>query len=191
MLWVGVAIIVFANVLAITFTAFVKGYGAKKGENWATHEDIQKLVDQVRAVTAATEEIKAQISSEQREWNLKKEVLFEAVRDMGTLQHAAWKFASRSAMSRRNPENENIMRSMNEAMVDLNIAISAFWKSHTLIDITFGEDVSKGFADLGAKLDSLGRLKSTEADQIVERIQDIRDFLRRLASLIRKDILAK
>jgi hypothetical protein len=190
MFWTGLTIVVFVNVAAITFTAFFKGYGAKKGENLATHEDIQKLVDQVRAVTAATEEIKAQVSSEQREWELKKEVLFEAVRDMATLQHAAWRVASLSAVARRNPNSENAIRSRLEAATELNVAISAFWKSHTLIDITFGADVSGGFGALGAKLDALGRTPATETEEIEEKIKEITGLLEGLSVLIRKDILA-
>jgi hypothetical protein len=37
------------SVLAALFVGgFLKSYFSKKGENLATHEDIQKLVDQVR-----------------------------------------------------------------------------------------------------------------------------------------------
>jgi hypothetical protein len=59
------------NLLALGLTtlvsAFVGSYLAsylkKKGENLATHEDIDKLVDQVRAVTTATKEIEERIES--------------------------------------------------------------------------------------------------------------------------------
>jgi len=56
----------------------------KKGENRAIHEDIEKLVDQVRAVTTTTKEIEAKISGEvwdrQKRWELKRDVLFEATK---------------------------------------------------------------------------------------------------------------
>ena len=42
--------------------AFIGSYLKKKGENLATHEDINKLVDQVKSVTQATKEIEAKIS---------------------------------------------------------------------------------------------------------------------------------
>jgi hypothetical protein len=45
-------------------------YLKKKGENLATHEDIGKLIDQVRAVTITTKEIEASISD--RSWNRQK-----------------------------------------------------------------------------------------------------------------------
>lgn len=44
--------------------AHIGAYLKKKGENLATHEDIDKLVDQVRAVTQTTKEIEAKISDE-------------------------------------------------------------------------------------------------------------------------------
>lgn len=64
-------------------------YFKKKGENYATHEDINKLVDQVKAVTAATKEIEARISTEvwnrQRRWELKRDVLLDAMKRLGAL----------------------------------------------------------------------------------------------------------
>jgi hypothetical protein len=78
------------NLLALGLTtlvsAFVGSYLAsylkKKGENLATHEDIDKLVDQVRAVTTATKEIEERIESsiwsKQRHWELWASQVFEA-----------------------------------------------------------------------------------------------------------------
>src|SRR6266852_1966802 len=64
--------------------AYFGAYLKKKGENLATHEDIDKLVDQVRAVTQTTKEIEAKISSDvwtmQKQWEMKQEVLFDAAK---------------------------------------------------------------------------------------------------------------
>jgi hypothetical protein len=73
--------------LTTLVSAFVGSYLAaylkKKGENLATHEDISKLVDQVRAVTTATSEIEAKISDtvwdRQKRWELKRDVLIDIV----------------------------------------------------------------------------------------------------------------
>ena len=58
---------------------FVNTYMNKKGENLATHEDIDKLVDQVRAVTQTAKEIETKISSDlwdrQKQWELKRDIL--------------------------------------------------------------------------------------------------------------------
>ena len=61
----------------------------EKGENLATHEDIDKLVEQVSAVTKTTKEIEAKISDEvwdrQRKWELKRDVLLDAMKKLGVL----------------------------------------------------------------------------------------------------------
>jgi hypothetical protein len=63
-----------------------------KGENLATHEDIDKLVDQVKVVTATTEQIKTEISdaawNRQKRWELKREVLFEAAKRITEVDEA-------------------------------------------------------------------------------------------------------
>jgi hypothetical protein len=59
--------------IGVWFAAYFGSYFHKKGENFATHEDIDKLVDQVRAVTTTTKQIEAKISNEvwdrQKQWN--------------------------------------------------------------------------------------------------------------------------
>jgi hypothetical protein len=70
--------------------AYLGAYLKKKGENLATHEDLQKLVDQMAAITKATKEIEAQISdavwNRQRRWDAKKEAVFEAIKALGEVE---------------------------------------------------------------------------------------------------------
>jgi hypothetical protein len=70
------------TVLAGLFGGYFGAYMAKKGENKAIHEDIEKLVDQVRAVTRTTEEIKASISTEAWKRDLKKEACYELIKQL-------------------------------------------------------------------------------------------------------------
>jgi hypothetical protein len=69
--------------------AYLGSYLKKKGENLATHEDVQQLVRQVSAVTQATKEIEAKISTEvwqrQRAWEIKRDTLFEVVRQLAAV----------------------------------------------------------------------------------------------------------
>jgi hypothetical protein len=46
----------------------ISSYLKKKGENLATHEDVDKLVKQVSAVTAATKQIEANITRASRDF---------------------------------------------------------------------------------------------------------------------------
>jgi hypothetical protein len=70
--------------------SYLASYLRKKGENLATHEDLDKLVDQVRAVTTTTKEIEAQISTDvwarQKRWEMKRDVLFEATKLLGRVE---------------------------------------------------------------------------------------------------------
>jgi hypothetical protein len=72
--------------------SYLGAYMKKKGENRAIHEDINKLVDQVRAVTAATKQIEAEISSgvwdKQKRWEMKRDVLFETTKRIAALYDA-------------------------------------------------------------------------------------------------------
>lgn len=69
--------------------AYFGSYLKRKGENVATHEDIDKLVAQVAAVTKTTKEIEAKISTEvwdrQKQWEIKKEAVFEVLKAAGSL----------------------------------------------------------------------------------------------------------
>jgi hypothetical protein len=88
----GAALTLLSFLLGAVLRPFLTEYSKKKGENLATHEDIDKLVNQVRLVTKTTEDIKAEISSglwdRQRRWDMKREVLFEAARRLADIDDA-------------------------------------------------------------------------------------------------------
>jgi hypothetical protein len=57
--------------------AYLGSYLKKKGENFATHEDIQKLVDQVRETERVKAEIADRMWDRQRRWDAKKDLYME------------------------------------------------------------------------------------------------------------------
>jgi hypothetical protein len=67
---------------------YLGAYLRKKGENLATHEDIDGLVEQVRAVTRVTKEIEANVSGEvfnrERLW-LRRSILLDGAKKLGAL----------------------------------------------------------------------------------------------------------
>jgi hypothetical protein len=72
--------------------SYVGSYLKRKGENLATHEDLDKLVEQVASVTQTTKSIEAAISDDvwnkQKRWELKREVLFEAAKRLAEVDDA-------------------------------------------------------------------------------------------------------
>ena len=71
------------------FGAYIGSYMKKKGENLATHEDLDKIVKQIEATTSATKSIEARISNEvwgrQKHWEMKRDALVSALQ---ALEHA-------------------------------------------------------------------------------------------------------
>lgn len=65
----------------IAVRSYFSTYGGEKGKNLATHEDVERIVEDLRRMTQATEEIKTQISSEmwdrQKQWEIKREIFFQ------------------------------------------------------------------------------------------------------------------
>lgn len=78
--------------LASWIGAYLGSYLKQKGENLATHEDIDKLVDQISAVTNTAKQIEAKISNEmwQRQTvrNEKKEAYYQVLGVLGQMRHA-------------------------------------------------------------------------------------------------------
>jgi hypothetical protein len=58
-----IAAAIASQIVSLILQSYLPAYAKEKGKNLATHEDIQKLVDQVKAVTLATKKIEAEISS--------------------------------------------------------------------------------------------------------------------------------
>jgi hypothetical protein len=147
-------------VLFYLLTGFVAGLGAyygsylkKKGENTATHEDIEKLVDQVTAVTHATKEIEARISNEvwdrQRQWELKKELLMKALANLANLQ--ANVIASGSLNVNPPPEyvDDHFVRKLREKRDELSAgyvdSLLDFFKANVLASFCCGLEVLRAF----------------------------------------------
>jgi hypothetical protein len=74
------------SALVAGFGAYFGAYFKKKGENLATHEDLDKLIVELRATTEATKSIEARISQDlwvsQKGWELKRDILMQWFRSV-------------------------------------------------------------------------------------------------------------
>ncbi len=122
------------SAIAAFFGSYFGGYAKKKGENLATHEDINKLVDQVSAVTSVTKEIEAKISSDvwdrQKHWELKRDISFEITKISGEVKDALLKYLS---IFQTDEENKPLSPERKQAKLD---AGEVFLRSAAMFDNT-------------------------------------------------------
>lgn len=79
------------NIGSALWTSYMSSYLKAKAANLATHEDIQRVVDQVSIVTRTTEQIKAEISNDvwdrQKQWEMKREATFGAAKTVSDIDN--------------------------------------------------------------------------------------------------------
>jgi hypothetical protein len=133
--------------------AYLGSYLKRKGENLATHEDIDKLVDQVKAITTATKEIEATISSDlwdrQKQWELKRDILFDATKRLCEVEnklstiHTYWRM-------RLNGEVDESARITveHQCVTEWHSAIKSLEEAGSLVNVSCSKDTMTAFAGL-------------------------------------------
>ena len=147
-LYWGVAVIALVGSGA---GSFLGSYLKKKGENLATHEDIDKLVDQVRAVTQTTREIEAKISNEvwdrQKRWELKRDAIFEMVRELGSWEGMIGDFASIYQATRATESKQYQQDKRLEAHRNHSEMVRRFERAKMVVLLVCSEETKKNFND--------------------------------------------
>jgi hypothetical protein len=118
--------------------AYLGSYLKKKGENLATHEDISKLVDQVSAVTKATKEIEAKISSDlwnrQKQWELRREMILDVSKAVSEMEDVLILIQS-TLQVRQEPEDAEWMQSYYKTLKRWRDACGTFDRARMLVAI--------------------------------------------------------
>jgi hypothetical protein len=134
---------------------YLAGYSKRKGENLAMHEDIDKLVDQVAAVTTTTKEIEAKITSDmwdrQKRWELRREVLFEATRRVAELDDALLSCDTILQLERKGQKEDELgwAETKNKKIMRCSKALTAFDETRLFVGIVCGGETKDAFEDLG------------------------------------------
>jgi len=119
--------------------AYFGAYLRQKGKNLATHEDINKLVDQVATVTTTTKEIEARISSEvwdrQKLWELKRNVLFELAKRVAAIFDALGNLDSAYAIARQSDLPGLGLEHRSEANQKWFAALASLEESELFVDV--------------------------------------------------------
>jgi len=169
-LLLGAMIAALSFFLGAVFRPYLTGYSAKKGENLATHEEINMLVDQVRVATEATKKIEAEISSgvwdRQKRWEMKREVLFEAARKISEIDDAMLgnsivlkvDRAKQKEWALQSPSLEEQLgwaHSKSERLMRWSKASSEFDVSRAFVLIVCSKEAAKAFMELGVSINNL------------------------------------
>ena len=170
--------------------SYLGAYLKKKGENLATHEDVDKLVDQMAAVTQTTKEIEAKISSDvwdrQKRWEIKRDAIFDMVKELGTLQVALGDFISVYRVALRNEEAQFYAQKKIEENEKLHQAHQSFERAQAVATLVCSKEVRIAFSNFGVLRTELtsdiahGRMEKANKDfaDVIRAGLDLRDLLR-------------
>ena len=194
---------VLAFLLGVVLKPYIRGYSAKKGENLATHEDIDKLVDQVKAVTEATKKIEAEISSgvwdKQKRWEMKREVLFEAAKRLAEIDDALISYSIVMKEDRKKQkqwesapptatEQLGWGQTKYERLMRWSKASSEFDESRSFVTIVCGKDSIKACYEFSMFIRKVGGTISEDPDIYDRSRAELSKKLLEAQMAIRKEI---
>lgn len=187
---------VLSIVLALFIGGFLKSYISKKGENLATHEDIEKLVDQVKAVTQTTKEIEARISGElwdrQKQWEMKRDVLFEAAKRVSAVLQTLKGLDSFIQTEVAHPEHKDEL-SWKQSKIDENTkwfrALEALDESRLVVGLICNKAVVEAIDEYRILTASIAaRINKDDARIFGESVKIVLQLRDSLRDVIRKEL---
>lgn len=167
-----------AALLYLILTAGVAGAGAyfgaylkKKAENLATHEDLEKLLQQVEAVTNRTKRIEEQISDEfwqrQRRWEAKRETIFEAMKRFGELEAVVAQFAGSMAVRDKGLLPQDVIEEQINLRRAVSSALKMFGISKNLVTLACGDEANRALSAVQVEMADL--VKKVMTEQPIDR----------------------
>ncbi|MBI3478017.1 MAG: hypothetical protein HY010_19970 [Acidobacteria bacterium] len=134
--------------------AYLGSYLKKKGENLATHEDIDQLVEQVKAVTTATKQIETKISGDlwdrQRQWELRREILLSAAKKLSEIDNnlLGLHHFEKQLVGGEIEGEESKIRLKHDYVSSWNNCMHSFEETESLIYVTCSKETMRAFAEL-------------------------------------------
>ena len=148
--WAGVAI------LLLFWKSFIPAYLNKKGENLATHEDLNKLVEQMKAVTEATKEIEANISdkvwNKQRHWEMKREGVLTVMQALGKADEALHSVSNALKVAHKSEQPEIFQTAITERWEKCYYDIEDFDRKRALALIVCDKSFNDTLMAIGQQL---------------------------------------
>lgn len=110
--------------------AYLGAYLKKKGENLATHEDLDELVAQMKATTEATKAIEARISNQvwdrQKRWELKCDAVIAVTQAMSIVNDSVISCASLLQVLRETSADPRKDQKVMENLLNMNQRLDDF-----------------------------------------------------------------
>jgi hypothetical protein len=178
--------------------SYLAGYFKRKGENLATHEDIDKLLDEVSAVTQATKQIESKISidmwGKQKQWEIKKDALFEVLKELGSLQCAMGHVTAIPALFIADTTNSaQALPGSRKTASDLTMgyihAYENFARARMLALLVCGAEAMNLFMAIESSITSFAaETISGKASDASQRLKTIADTTIKLTSVLRREL---
>jgi hypothetical protein len=175
--------------------AYYGAYWKKKGEQAATHEDLENLVKEVQAVTKTTEEIKSEISGglwdRQKQWELKRDVMFEAAK---TVSAAKDRLTGMHAICMTDKEAEKKGKPIRldkqaEAYAAFNKAGDKLDEAFMLVAIACGDDVRNKVGAFGLFARNLAvQIAEGNPEKFLEKADELSTRFTDVAKAIRAEV---
>ncbi|HEX4283602.1 MAG TPA: hypothetical protein VHZ28_00825 [Terracidiphilus sp.] len=183
-----------ANFVLSVAGASIGTYFTARAKNLATHDDLDKLVEQVQAVTHATEAIKAEISSglwdRQKRWEVRRDIVLDFMRSAGRVDAALRDFVSSCQIRPTEPEKLSVWLPIHTAASRKWLDISSECEGAIgLLDIVSGQELRAASAAwIALRVNIRAKASAGDIGHYNASFQNLKQSSRLLQTMIRKEL---
>jgi hypothetical protein len=194
--WVLPLITVALSFIGAGAGAYLGGYLRAKGENLATHEDIDWLKEKVSAVTETTKKIETEISdaawNRQKRWELKREVLFEATKRLAEIDEACTGLQTSLQARRKLGDVRSGSGISGEWLEKWNHATTGFDDARLRVAIVCGGETNEAFFEYGLAasliVGAVLREEDADAEVLAKSAKELAMRLSAVRAAVRKEL---
>ena len=194
-LTIVMALLTLVNGFLILYVrSYTSSYASKKGENLATHEDMQKLVEQVKAVTETTSRIESQISQEswerQQRWEYKQRNLVDVVSYLHDLEkQLTLLYSTHKAAKAGNYTDATWNRPKVDANAAWQTALANFERATDLCLLNCSEETKRSIGAVrGNSKDIAAGITNGDPDQYMSKYMNLSEPIQRLRVAVRQEM---
>jgi hypothetical protein len=170
--------------------AYYGSYLKKRGEDDATHRNLDRLVEQMSTVTQATKAIEAKISialwSRQQRWEVQKSALLDSLKELASSEALLWALVW--VFSGKDSKADEGKQHRKEANEKYFAAINDFWRTKLAMEIVCGKKIGEQFQKIDrllaivakkARQGDFGEIWATQFEEIQAAKNELGDLIRK------------